>query len=218
MPISTDSVLLGAWVNVKGALHILDVGSGSGIISLMLAQRSEAIIDAVEIDRDSYLQCVENIYNSPWSNRIRAFNDSFQHFSSISQQKFDLIVSNPPFFQNDLKSPYSHKNISKHANELTFKQLILGVSQLLMPDGRLSVIIPYNSVLEFVRLATSHNLFLIKKTNIQNVEGNRCKRVLLTFALLPETYSEDSIVILQADKKSYSVEYINLTKDYYLYF
>ncbi len=120
MKIGTDAVLLGAWSNVENASRILDVGTGSGIIALMLAQRSNTLVDAIEIDKNSARQAVDNFKLSVWENKLQVYNTSFQTFAASNTSTYDLIVSNPPFFADALKSDKSHRNLARHTDTLSF--------------------------------------------------------------------------------------------------
>ena len=216
MKVGTDAVLLGAWVNVAQSGQILDIGSGSGIISLMLAQRTNATIEGVEIDKDAYLQSIENAAKSPWRERIFFQNNSFQNFCLNNKSQYNLIVSNPPYFVNSLKSDNINRNIARHNDSLTFEDIIEGVSQLLAPTGRFALILPYKEGCIFIAEAVKQSLFCIRKTNIKPKPNSSISRLLLEFHQLPAPCNEDFLVIGTGEIDKYSDKYIELTKDFYL--
>jgi len=218
MKVGTDSVLLGSWANFKNAKHILDIGTGTGILALMAAQKSNAIIDAVEIDYDSYLEALENINNSNWRNRVFVHNISFQEFVKKSKRKYNIIICNPPYFINSLKSPDSNRNIARHNNFLQLSDLITGVSTLLSYSGFFYIILPYETGCSFISEALKNKLFCKKKVYIKPKNTSKIKRLLLEFHKKESIIDEKILVIEKEERHHYTDEFKELTKDFYLSF
>lgn len=218
MKVGTDGVLLGAWAEVKDTKRILDIGAGTGLISLMLAQRSSAQIDAVELNEDAANQAAENVAVSTWSCRINVHTSSIQNFAQQSTQTYDCIVSNPPYFQQSLKSPSEHRSIARHTDELSFGELLTAVDALLSEDGQFSVILPSTESEIFIPLAETLALYCNKKTAVIPREGAAAKRYLMSFCRTKQNLEVDNLVIETNARHVYSEQYIELTKDYYLKF
>lgn len=219
MKVNTDGVLLGAWVNVTGATNILDVGSGTGVIALMLAQRSpESTIHAVEIDAAAVEAAKENVVNSQWSNRVEVFCSSFQDFANSSSQRYSLVVSNPPFFIQSLKSPAASRNLSRHAELLPYEDLVEGISKVLDQDGVFAAIFPYVESSVFIALAANHGLYCVRKTYVHPFVGGKIKRVLLELSRTRGPIEERDLAIELGVDKGYTEEYKLLTRDFYLAF
>ena len=220
MKVGTDAVLLGAWVSVDEFPDaILDIGSGTGIISLMLAQRCDAMtIDAVEIDEKAHEQCVENFEISDWGDRLFCYNASFNDFvkeMEDEEEKYDLIISNPPFYNDDFESNNEARNKARFTSSLSFDNLISGTAKLLSEKGKFSVIIPYKEENDFVSIAKNNQLYLTKVCRIKGNETSAIKRSLLTFSFVKEKPQEEELII-EIDRHQYTQKYINLTKDFYL--
>lgn len=216
MKVGTDGVLLGAWANASGAGTALDIGTGTGLIALMIAQRNtNALIDAIDIDLDAVAQAKDNINNSPFSSRIACFNTSLQDFQEQTDRKYDLIVSNPPFFIQSLKSPVWSRTLARHTDSLTMKDLIRGASLLLSERGRLSIIYPYEYKDELQLLAQQSGLFTSYIVNVYPTDDSSPKRVLMEFSKVVSDFSESNLVI-EKKRHVYSDEYAALTKDFYL--
>ncbi len=217
MPLSTDSVLLGAWVDVNNDQHLLDVGSGSGIVSLMIAQRNpNCTIEAVEIDYESHQQGLDNIRRSPWADRIYTFHLSFQEFVQQTLIKYDHIVSNPPFYQQDLQSPHPHRTIAKHAHLLSFSELIEGAAAILSDKGKLSVIIPFAEKDYFIRECLKRELFCIRYTSVRSTTQSPFIRSLVTFGKEPQPIEEDSLTLYENNPQEPTEAYRQLTYPFYL--
>ena len=214
MKVGTDGVLLGAWTPVEEAQRILDVGTGTGLIALMLAQRSQGFIDAVEIDLEAFKEAKFNFEQSAWRDRLTVFNADFFEFSGLNTGKYDLIVSNPPFFVNSLKSQNLASAVARHDHRLTFAQLIKGARKLLGDQGRLCVIIPFDSFLDFRELARLSNFYLHSRLSVIPRVGMAPKRVLLEFSLLPVHPEETELSILD-ENGIYTLKYKSLTAPYY---
>lgn len=216
MKVGTDGVLLGAWANIHSVKTCLDIGTGTGLIALIIAQRCNAKIDAIEIDKNSFDEAKENFANSNWGDRINAFHYSFQQFYKSSSKKYDLIITNPPYFKDSLKSEDSGRNLARHNDELSLDDLLTGVVKLLYPTGQFCLILPFEQVENFKNEALTRSLFCTKQTNVRTTPNKDAKRVLLEFRLNDFPIINDEIIIEQNGRHQYSAEYVNLTKDLYL--
>jgi tRNA1Val (adenine37-N6)-methyltransferase len=213
MKVGTDGVLLGAWANVENAKNILDIGTGSGLIALMLAQRSEAFVEALDVDKNAYRQAQINFENSPFKNRLKIENIDFQSFSS--PVKYDLLVSNPPYFSNSLKPNDKGRLVARHDDRLPLADLIRKTASLLSSQGKLALIIPYESIGNVETIADESQLFLCRKTLVASSPHHPPKRTLLEFSCHLIKLQENEIFI-EKFPQVYSEEYVELTKDFYL--
>jgi tRNA1Val (adenine37-N6)-methyltransferase len=217
MKVGTDGVLLGSWADISDAIDILDIGTGTGLIALMLAQRqTKAQIDAVEIDKDAYTQAQENFLNSKWANRLRVYNTAIQEFRS--DKKYDFIVSNPPYFENSFLAKGDKRNLARHNDSLKSKELLESVSKLLKPGGVFSLILPFDACKVFIEEALVNTLYVNKVCNVYPTSNSDIKRVLLEFSFIKKELFEEEITIEPIKRHEYSQEYINLTKEFYLKF
>lgn len=219
MKVGTDGVLLGAWA--AGGKRILDVGTGTGLIAMMMAQRfKEALIDAIDLNADAYKQACENITNSAFVSNIRVFCVDFQTFYAQQTQNknvlYDAIVSNPPFFERSLKNPLQAKAQARHTHELSYEQLCVGVSLLLAPQGTFSCILPTDCLARFLEEANKVSLHLVKDVAIKTTENKTPKRHLLAFQKQANGICEQSEELLADKFNGRSVWYEELTKDFYL--
>mgnify|MGYP003585527931 CR=1 FL=1 len=210
--VGTDGVLLGAMCSVENAETVLEVGSGSGLISLMIAQRNpNAKISAIDLSKEAALLSKGNFQNSKFSERMNAFQGDYKNY--VSKEKFDFIVCNPPYFEEN----ESVKDVlARQKVELQFEELISKSSQLLTETGVFSVIIPSESSDEFIQISKNSNLHLIKKVNIFGIEGGVLKRNVLEFSLSPQHLVQENFVIEKSPRK-YSDEYLELTKDFHVF-
>ena len=218
MKIGTDGVLLGAWCSLKdNPMKILDIGSGTGLISLMLAQRSNAlIIDSVEVENNAHLQTVENFKKSKWSDRLFCYNYTFQEFSKKSEDnKYDLIVSNPPFYTDSFETTNTARNKARFTSSLSFIELIKGVLKTLTRQGNFTTIIPFKEEEAFIFLAKEEKLFINKICRVKGNNTSEIKRSLLTFSFYKKKIHISSLTIEKA-RHLYTDDYINLTKDFYI--
>ena len=214
MKVGTDGVLLGAWAPIDDTNRILDVGTGTGLVALMLAQRSKAEIDALEIDQLAYEEAFFNFEQSVWRDRLHCYPGDFNTFSKDTAHTYDLIVSNPPFFVNSLKTKDPVLSIARHSDALTFDQLISGSKLRLRPSGRLCVIIPLQSCTEFKETARVSGFYLKKQTIVIPKVGKISKRVLLEFSLEKCYPIVDELVILDKES-SFSDQFKSLTAPFY---
>lgn len=214
MKVGTDGVLLGAWSNLLNAEHILDVGTGTGLISLMIAQRSEAEIVALDIDHDAVLQAEGNVAQSAWKERIKVIQHDFKTYNP--NVKFDVIVSNPPYFTDSLKCPKEQRAIARHNNSLSYQSLFEKVSQLLAENGRFCVIIPMDALDIVKRIAAEVKLHIQRQLNVVTTPGTLPKRVLLEFSFVISPNIQMESLLIEIERHVYSSEYIALTKEYYL--
>lgn len=221
MKVGTDGVLLGAWTPlINNPFSVLDIGAGTGLIALMLAQRSNASqIDALEIDENAYEQCVENFENSNWGDRLFCYHADFDEFVAEMQdeEEYDLIVSNPPFYSAEYKSENEKRDLARFEDALPFEDLIIGVTRLLSSKGVFSVIIPFSEEERFVALASKVNLFPFQITRIQGTPKTAIKRSLLAFSHVEKGCKTDTLII-ENRRHDYTEDYKLLTRDFYLKF
>jgi tRNA1Val (adenine37-N6)-methyltransferase len=215
MKVGTDAVLLGAWANVQGVNNILEVGAGSGVISLMLAQRTPAHtkIEAIEIDKEDAEQAKENVIRSPWSEKIKIHHQFFQSFQSAT--KFDLIVSNPPYFINSQLPPSGKRSQARHTGSLSYQELITKALTLLTPTGRLAVVLPFEEGKLFQSLANENNLYMASQLAFYSRQGKPQERWLFEFALESTAITIKNL-ILHAEGEDWSDDYKMQMKDFYL--
>ena len=242
MKVGTDGVLLGAWARVEHCHHILDMGTGTGLVALMAAQRSAADIVAIDLDADAVAQAAENVAASPWSNRIQVLqadarevesgkmkdeschaeqhdtNDGGKNFhlsSFIFPLFFDAVLCNPPFFENSLKSPDAARTMARHTDTLSFDELARSAARLLSPEGELSVVIPYDRAHDMTVSAACCGLFATRQTMVVPVEGGKPKRILMAFSRAGAAHSVETLCIHDAQRQ-YTPEYVRLVEDFYL--
>tara|TARA_R110002073_G_scaffold40547_5_gene115163 strand:+ start:301982 stop:302698 length:717 start_codon:yes stop_codon:yes gene_type:complete len=217
MKIGTDAVLLGAWVSLKNTPNsILDIGTGTGVLALQLAQRSDAeLIDALEIDENAHVQAVENFENSDWADRLFCYHASLQEFTEEVDDTYDLIISNPPYYSDTFETENDARNKARFTSSLSFKELIDAVSKLLSKNGTFSVIIPYKEETNFITLAHQANLFLARSCRVQGSPTTVIKRSLLEFSHR-QTNIETRTLIIELARHQYTQEYIDLVSPFYL--
>ena len=214
MKVGTDGVLIGAWTACNKATNILDIGCGTGLISLMLAQRNDAaVITGIEIEENAFLQSQDNFNNSKWSQRLSIIHTSLQVYQSNT--KFDLIVSNPPFFTDSTQANNQYRKFARSTNSLNFKELISKSKTLLSENGIFSVIIPFPRKEEFISMALENNLHLRRICNVKGTSNSPVKRVLMQFNKSQNTILEENL-ILEKERHNYTNKYIDLCKDFYL--
>ena len=218
MKIGTDGVLLGAWTPVNhNPESVLDIGTGTGIIALMIAQRSTAIqIDALEIDEDAYEQATDNFENSPWNDRLYCFHAGLDEFVEEPEDEYDLIISNPPFYSEDYKSDNEQRDLARFQDAMPFEDLIEAADLLLSEFGIFSVIIPFKEEETFISLAAEYELFPFKITRVKGNSTSEIKRSLLAFSRIEKSTIEIDELVIEIARHEYTPEYITLTKDFYL--
>ena len=214
MKVGTDGVLLGAWARVEHCRRILDMGTGTGLVALMAAQRSQAHIVAIDLDADAVAQATENVAASPWADRIQVLEADARYLADF-QSSFDSILCNPPFFENSLKCPDSARTMARHTDTLSFDDLARSASRLLAPEGELSVVIPYDRAHDMTVSAACHGLFATRQTVVVPVEGGKPKRILMAFTREGAAHTVETLYIQDA-QRVYTPAYIRLVEDFYL--
>ena len=218
MKIGTDGVLLGAWTTIENNPYsILDIGTGTGIIALMLAQRSSAQqIDALEIDEKAYEQATDNFENSPWSDRLFCFHAGIDEFVEEPEDKYDLIVCNPPFYTEDYKTNSEQRDLARFADAMPFEELIEAAALLLSENGIFSIIIPFKEEEKFLALSKEFDLYPMKITRVKGTPTTEIKRSLLAFSRNENLEFTIDELVIETTRHNYTSEYIALTKDFYL--
>lgn len=217
MKIGTDSVLLGAWIRVAKNLNsILDIGAGTGILAIMLAQRSSAeLVDAIEIDDQAFEQCVDNFENVPWSDRLFCYHVSLEAFVDEIEDQYELIISNPPYYSEDFKTNNKQRDLARFTDALPAEHLLTSVSKLLSENGLFSAIIPFKDEKSFIASASNNGLFVNRICHVKGHSNAVIKRSLLEFSFHDSELIKEELVI-ETGRHEYTKEYINLTKDFYL--
>ncbi len=223
MPVSTDGVLLGAWAELTTASYILDIGSGSGLLSLMAAQRTDTCctITAVELDQAAAEQSQANIAASPWPNKIQVVNQTIQAFSQRNQQRFDHIICNPPFFSSGPKTQQQSRANARHTDSLSFVQLTQAMASLLKPAGTISVILPIEALSQFQQAVSLTTLSIMTQVNVSSVEGKPTRRVLLAITSKQSDATNEAMItpqtmFIQNKQGEYSEAMVNICRDFYL--
>lgn len=219
MKVGTDAVLLGVCADVARSSRILDIGTGCGVVALILAQRTDgkSLVDGVEIDEESALVAGKNFADSPWSDRLSVKNASVQDFAEHAPEKYDLIVSNPPFFNNSLKSPDKTRNLARHTEALPFPELVGSAAKLLSPSGKMTMILPLPESEILIATAEEKGFFLESKTLICNKSDKDVVRVVFTLRKTkPEQVKVSKLTIRNTDN-TYTAEYLERTRDFYTF-
>ncbi|QYS89894.1 tRNA1(Val) (adenine(37)-N6)-methyltransferase [Flavobacterium davisii] len=217
MKVGTDGVLLGAWTPlINNPYSILDIGSGSGLIALMLAQRSQAEqIDAIEIDDEAYEQCVDNFEQSPWNDRLYCYHAGLDEFVDEIDEVYDLIVSNPPFYTTNYKSNKESRDRARFEDSLPFEELIEAVDFFLSEQGIFTLIIPFTEEDKIKDLCNERSLFPLRITRVKGNPESEIKRSLMSFTRIAQTPIIDELTI-EYSRHNYTEDYIKLTQDFYL--
>lgn len=213
MKVGTDGVLLGAWTSVQHSRRILDIGTGTGLVALMLAQRSQSAITALEIDSQAAVQATENFGRSPWRDRVEVVVADFKQYRPDTQ--FDVIVSNPPYFVDSMKCPDNQRSIARHNNELTYDDLLRGVNVLLSPDGAFTLVIPTDAADRVKDIAQTYCLYPAQQLDVITKPGGTPKRTLITFTFTQQECRTEEL-LTEVARHQYSDAYAALTKEYYM--
>ena len=219
MKVCTDACIFGASIaniilNSESQIsNCLDIGTGTGLLSLMIAQKTKVEIDAIEIEENAFNQAKENFLNSAWSQRLQAFHTDVKHF--VSPLKYDFIISNPPFYQNDLVSRLKTKNIAKRNTSLNVDELIGVIKKLLNKTGSFAILLPYHRVAYFEKLADEHNFFLNEKVLIKPTSEHDYFRGVLVFNQTNKCFDVKKLIIKNEDGK-YTDDFTQLMSEYYL--
>jgi tRNA1Val (adenine37-N6)-methyltransferase len=220
MKVNTDGVLLGAWSDVTGKKRALDVGSGTGVIAIMLAQRNDSMhVTGIEIDPASYSQSRENMKSSQFADRLDVLNMAVQDFSRECTEKYDLVISNPPFFTGGTFSYNENKANVRHTLKLSHSDLLLSVKRVISPDGHFDVILPYIEGLRFVEIAEKYDFYIEKMTCVKSRENKNTERLLLRFSTNKQVQlQKDELIIHNGPgPKDYSSQFVDLTKEFYTF-
>ncbi|MBI0520447.1 tRNA1(Val) (adenine(37)-N6)-methyltransferase [Pectobacterium parmentieri] len=218
MKVGTDGILLGAWAPVSSTSRILDIGSGSGLLALMLAQRSEphVRVDAVELDSAASQQAKENMAASPWADRVTVYAEDIVDFAAMRSTDYSLIVSNPPYFPPGIACGSAEREQARYTTSLTHEALLHCAHQLLMSEGLFCVVLPVQVAEHFIPLAQQHNWYVRQQLCVSEQEGRSAHRVLLTLSRQEKVCVHASLAIRDAAKR-YSSDFQQLTKDFYLF-
>lgn len=217
MRVGTDGVLLGAWASVENTETLLDIGTGTGVIALMLAQRCEAIIHAIDREPGAFNDASFNFSKSPWNNRLHAFSTSLEAFAHLeTATQYDTIVCNPPYFVNAKKPENANRKMARHTDSLSFAELTYGAAHLLKPEGRFSVILPIESERDFKIAASNAKLYLSRITRVKPNIAKAPKRVLMEFRFGHTQLIEHELTIETEQRHVYTPEFSMLVKDFYL--
>ena len=223
MKIGTDGVILGAWSSIEHEPQsILDIGTGTGIIALQLAQRSSAVtIDAIEIDEQAHEQCTHNFEHSSWADRLFCYHGSVQEFASEMEHKYDLIVSNPPFFKapkstgSQTQNTSQERAVARFTDTLPFKHLVVCAAHLLSQNGVFCTILPQKEADSFIEIAAQNKLFISKICTIRGIKTSKIKRCLLAFSLHQSKPKTQELTI-EVSRHNYTQDYKNLVRDFYV--
>ena len=219
MKVGMDGVLLGAWIDPSGAKRILDIGTGTGLIALMMAQKNQhALIDAIEIDQDAFQEAGMNFGQSDWKERIRIECCDFIEFADRTNLKYDLIVCNPPFFANGLKAPVQNRALARHSDSLPLDVLLSGATSLLRDNGRIALVLPVESLKEIEQLSVSNQLFVSRLCRIKPNPQKPIFRILVELTNTVCEINNECLMIEFEKHHDYTPEYMQLTKDFYLKF
>jgi tRNA1Val (adenine37-N6)-methyltransferase len=215
--VGTDGVLLGACADIEGVGRILDIGSGTGLISMMLAQRCDAELTAIEPDQDSFIQMYDNFRQCKWHERLKAVHTTLQNFDK-EEVKFDLIVTNPPYFTDSLKNPDPRKSAARHSDSLTPDEILRGVLKFMDEEGSFQLILPYVEGNIFIALANKYGLYCNSILKIRPLPSSEIRRMILKFSKIQKKPVESFLTIEHGRRHEFTEEYINLTKEFYLKF
>lgn len=218
MRIGTDAVLFAQWVDVSYSDSVLDIGTGSGIIPMILAQKGAGSVDAVELDNDSYEEAKQNFGISVWSDKLNVYQDDVRVYSDNIEKKYDLIVSNPPYYSSDVKPVREKKVMARHVSTLSYRDLLLSAKKMMKDDSRFALVLPFFESRLFIKEAESLGFFLNKEFLISPIEGKDPNRVNMQFSLKNVENIDSELFTIRNRDYSYTEEYRSFLKDYYLDF
>jgi len=215
MKVCTDSCILGAWTGIRlhGANRILDVGTGTGLLPLMLAQKSKAIFDCIELEQGSFIQARENILQSPWPDRIRVIEGDARRY--LFQEKYDFIITNPPFYESDLHSPELKINKARHGESLTLEELISVIRRWLLPDGAFSILLPFHRSDYFEKLASTSGFFLREKLIIRQTPNHPPFRSIFLYGNKNSGQPILNELVIRDAEGKYCSDFVELLMDFY---
>lgn len=216
MKVGTDGVLLGSWVRTDGVGRLLDVGTGTGLIALMLAQRSRAVIDAIDLDADACRQAEGNVLASPFADRIQIHPLSLHAYAAESAGGYDLIVSNPPYFNRSLKCANEQRTLARHNDSLHLDSLLADCCRLLAPAGRIALVLPSDQEKELLIRAAENRLLVVRRTDVLPTPTSLPKRLLVELSSASLLIAPFTRLVLEVARHQYTADYKDLTKDYYL--
>ena len=218
MRVGTDAVLFAQWVGVSSFDNVLDIGTGSGIIPMILSQKGAGSVDAVELDADSYEEAKQNFSISAWSEKLKVFNSDVRIYADEVEKKYDLIVSNPPFYASDVKPIKEKKVMARHVSTLSFKDLLLSAKKMMNEKSRFALVLPFYESRLFIKEAELQGFYLQKEMHIIPIEGKDANRVNMQFVLKEVDSVETENFTIRNKDYSYTEEYREFLKDYYLDF
>ena len=207
----TDAMLLGSWANPGKAKKILDIGTGCGVLALMMAQKSEAIIEAIDIDQPSAAEAGNNFLNSPWASRVSAIHISLQAFSNQASASYGYIITNPPYFSNSLKSPSARINQTRHDESLSLSELASHASHLLEADGRFALVLPSDAASRFISICAGNGLYVSRHLDVYPRPALPPKRTLMEFTKSQPDHPEFSALTILDESGKFTPEYLALT-------
>ena len=216
MKIGTDAIILGRWVEVSENDDVLDIGTGCGLLPLMLAQKGIKSADAVEIDDESCEEAAQNFANSAWNSRLSAINNDVKDYAAKCSKKYDLIVSNPPFYFGDNIPEKAKKGLARHTNTLSYKDLLQSVKKMLKPDGRFALVLPAIESKTFLKEAENQGFFLKKEMKIVPIEGKEPNRINMQLVVNQVDKVETETFVLRNQDHSFTKDYKDFLKDFYL--
>jgi tRNA1Val (adenine37-N6)-methyltransferase len=215
MRVGTDALLLGSWLDPSGAERILDIGTGCGVIALMLAQRSHGRATGIDKDLSAFRQATLNFSSSPWHNRMTAIHSSLSDFAQSGSNPFNLVAVNPPFFRNSLRSPDARKNAAKHSDDLSREEIVRNVISLLHPYGTFGIILPAEDEFPFTECAAKAGLFIRKILHVRPAPEKQTNRVLMAFTKMHVDQIITESLIVRDEHRTFSREYRLLTDPYH---
>ena len=218
MRIGTDAVLFAQWVSVKSSDNVLDIGTGSGIIPMILSQKGVGSVDAVELDKDSFEEAKQNFSISVWNEKLNVFNIDVRNFADETDKKYDLIVSNPPYYASDVKPIKEKKVMARHVSTLSFNDLLISAKKMMKGDARFAVVLPFYESRLFIKEAECLGFYLQKEMQIIPIEGKDANRVNMQFVLNEVDEVETELFTIRNKDYSYTEDYKFFLKDYYLDF